>query len=118
MRNVSMIAIAIATIGGATIDEAGACDLHSPIFEVTGFPISPLQVAVLGGARVEERSAMPTLQLAGMPASPHQIAVLTRRKPVRMVEAAAVLSLSSLGREASNLPRSATVAVGPACVPD
>jgi hypothetical protein len=118
MRNVFLIAIAIATIGGASVDKAGACDLRLPMFEVTGFPITPLQVAVLGGAHIEERSAMPTLNLVGMPASPHQIAVLTRRKPVRMVEAAAVLTLSSLGREASNLPRSATVAVGPACVPD
>jgi len=118
MRNTFLIAIAIATIGGASIDRADACDLRLPVFEVTGFPISPLQVAVLGGAHVEERSAMPTLTLAGMPASPHQIAVLTRRKPVRIVEAAAALSLSSLGQEASDLPRSATVAVGPACVPD
>ena len=118
MRNTFLIAIAIATIGGASIDRADACDFRLPVFEVTGFPISPLQVVVLGGAHVEERSAMPTLTLAGMPASPHQIAVLTRRKSVRMVDAAAVLSLSSLGREASNLPASATVAVGQACVPD
>jgi hypothetical protein len=118
MRNTFLIAIAIATIGGASIDRADACDLRLPVFEVAGFPISPLQVAVLGGAHVEERSAMPTLKLAGMPASPHQIAVLTRRKSVRMVDAAAVFSLSSLGREASNLSTTVTVAVGPACVPD
>ena len=98
MRNMFLIAIAFATIGGATTDKAAACNLRLPNFEVTGFPISPLQVGVLGATHVEERSATPTLKLAGMPASPHQIAVFTPRKPVKIVEPVAGLDLSSLGQ--------------------
>ena len=75
MRNIFLI---VAAIGCASTDKAGACNLRLPTFEVTGFPISPHQVAVQGAAYVEEGSATPTLKLAGMPASPHQIAVLTR----------------------------------------
>jgi hypothetical protein len=116
MRKMFLIAITVAAIGGAS-DYAGACDLRLPTFEVTGFPISPHQVAVLGGAHIEERSAVPTLKLAGMPASPHQIAVLTQRKPVKIVDAAAVSDLSLLGRQTPNL-LSAAGAVGPVCVPD
>jgi hypothetical protein len=116
MRNIFLIAIAIATIGGASTDKASACNLRLPTFEVTGFPISPHQVAVLRAAHVEERSATPTLKLAGVPASPHQIAVLTPRKSVKVAEAGA--GLSSLGRRSSNLPRSATGTAGPICVSD
>ena len=115
MRNIFLIAITIATIGGASTDQAGACNLRLPTFEVTGFPVSPLQVAVLGGAHVEERSATPTLKLAGMPTSPHQIAILTPRKPVTIAEAAVGLDLSSLGRGPSTLPRSTTDAEGDVC---
>jgi hypothetical protein len=50
-----------------------------PSFELMGFPITSHQVAVIGGAGVQEQSPTPTLVFAGMPASPHQIAVLTPR---------------------------------------
>jgi hypothetical protein len=89
MRDMVSVAIAIAVINGTSTDKASACNLRLPAFEVAGFPISRLQVAVLGAAHVEEGSATPTLKLAGMPASPHQIAVLTPRKPVKIVSAAA-----------------------------
>lgn len=85
MRNLFLIATAIAAIGSVATNKASACSLHLPTFEVTGFPISPLQVAVLGGAHVEEQSATPALTLAGMPASPHQIAVLTPRPKAEKV---------------------------------
>jgi hypothetical protein len=104
MRNLFLIAIAIAAIGGATTNKVHACNLRLPTFEVTGFPISPHQVAVLGAAHVEERSAMPTLKLAGMPASAHQVAILTARKPAKIIEAAAEINVSWVTREASNLP--------------
>ena len=87
MRNIFLIAIAIATIGGASTDKASACNLRLPTFEVTGSPISTHQVATLRGAQVEERSATPTLKLTCMPASPHRIAVITPRKSVKLVEA-------------------------------
>ena len=98
MRTLFLIASAIAAIGGATTNSAGACSLKLPTFEVTGFPISSHQVAVLGSANVEERSATPTLTLAGMPASPHQIAVLTHRaKTMKIADASAgIIGLRSM----------------------
>jgi hypothetical protein len=98
MRNLFLIATAIAAIGGTTINQAGACNLHFPTFELTGLPISRHQVAVLGSAQVEESSATPRLMLAGMPASPHQIAVLTpRAKPQKIAEASADPSQLTVG---------------------
>ena len=50
-----------------------------PTFELLGFPITPVQVQVVGPAHVQEQSPTPTLSLGGIPASPHQVTVLTRR---------------------------------------
>jgi hypothetical protein len=50
-----------------------------PTFEALGFPITPHQVAVIGGANVQEQSPTPSLTRGGMLASPHQVAVLTPR---------------------------------------
>jgi hypothetical protein len=111
MRDMVSVAIAIAVINGTSTDKASACNLRLPAFEVAGFPISRLQVAVLGAAHVEEGSATPTLKLAGMPASPHQIAVLTPRKPVKIVSAAAELNVAPPALAISDLP----IAI---CVPD
>ena len=90
MKSLFFIA-AIATIGGGVAtNHADACTLHLPTFELTGFPISRHQVAVLGAAQVVESTATPALMLAGMPASPNQIAVLTpRAKTAKIVEASA-----------------------------
>jgi hypothetical protein len=74
-------AAALIVWGGAAI--AG----ELPTFEVTGFPITSHQVAVMGGSGVEERSPNPTLTFAGMPASPHQVSVLTPRPKVAEGEA-------------------------------
>jgi hypothetical protein len=64
-------------LGGLT---AEASEL--PAFEKFGFPITRVQVSMLGAADVQESSPIPTLTLAGMPASPHQVAVLTPRQRV------------------------------------
>ena len=61
---------------------ANAAAEELPIFELSGFPISRHQVAVLGSANVKEQSPTPALTWSGMPASPHQVAVLTRRPRV------------------------------------
>jgi len=107
MKNLFLISTAIAAIGGATTNKADACALRLPTFELTGFPISPHQVAVLGSAQVEERSARPTLMLAGMPASPHQIAVLTpRAKTQKIAEASADPILLTVGLTRPGLQRS------------
>lgn len=51
-----------------------------PTYESMGFPITPLQVSILGcSASVQERTPTPTLTIDGLPVSPHQIAVLTPR---------------------------------------
>lgn len=87
MRTLLLIACAVTAIGCATTD-ANACALKLPVFEVTGFPISAHQAAVLGSGHVEERAPTPTLTLADMPASPHQVAVLTPHvKTIQMADA-------------------------------
>jgi hypothetical protein len=96
MKNLFLIAIAIASATGVTT-QAGACTFRFPAFEVTGFPVSRHQVAVLGAAQVEESSVTSELTLAGMPASPHQIAVLTARPKTRIVEASADSSQLTVG---------------------
>jgi len=57
-----------------------------PTFELMGFPITPHQVAVLGGRNVQEQSP-PTLTHGDMPASPHQVAVLTPRPAMTVAPA-------------------------------
>jgi len=68
--------VAFTLIGGIA---ASAQDL--PTYEAMGFPISSVQVSILGcSAQVQEREPVTTFTMAGMPASPHQIAVLAPRK--------------------------------------
>ena len=66
--------ITLLMLRGATV-AAG----ELPTFELTGFPISPHQVSVLGSAHVQEASPTPSAVWSGMPASPDQIAVLAPR---------------------------------------
>jgi hypothetical protein len=47
-----------------------------PQYEVTGFPISPLQMSVVRPGGIQEEPSAPGLTIDGMPASPHQIAVI------------------------------------------
>jgi len=118
MKKLFLIATAFATISGTASENAGACDLRFPIFELTGFPISSHQVALLGGAGVVERLAAPTRLFAGMPASPHQIAVLTPRlKTTRMLQASADPTPVTVGL-APGLLRSASVAGQDICIPE
>lgn len=65
------IAAALLAIAGSTA--AFAAEL--PTYETSGFPVSPLQVRVLGAAHVEQQSAAPTT-----PVSVHQVNVLSPRK--------------------------------------
>jgi hypothetical protein len=72
MKYLLLIAAAALMTGKATAAEL-------PAYQAGAFPITPLQVAVVGAADVEEQSARATLTLGGMPASSHQVAVLTPR---------------------------------------
>jgi hypothetical protein len=78
MKIVCVIAAGFVLVSGAS---AMAGEL--PSFEAKSFPISTVQVQVLGAADVQQQAPAPTLTAAGMPASPVQIAVLTPR--ARMV---------------------------------
>jgi hypothetical protein len=108
MKNQFLIVTAIFAVGGVvTTDHADACALRLPTFELTGFPISRHQVAVLGSAQVEESAVTPTLMLAGMPASPHQIAVLTpRAKTLKIADASADPGLLTVVLARPSLQRS------------
>jgi hypothetical protein len=50
-----------------------------PQYEVTGFPISPLQMSVVRPGVIQEEPPTPELTRDGMPASPHQITVLRQQ---------------------------------------
>jgi hypothetical protein len=114
MKSLFSIAIVTATI--ATTNQAGACTLRLPSFELAGFPISRHQVAVLGATHVRESAATATLTLAGMPASPHQIAVLTpRARNLRMAEASADPRLVTIGLTSLSVEKSARQI---SCAPD
>ncbi|MDE5444107.1 hypothetical protein GWG65_22170 [Bradyrhizobium sp. CSA207] len=65
------IAAAILTIAGSTA--AFAAEL--PSYEANGFPVSPMQVRVLGAAHVQQQEAAPAAV-----ATVHQSSVLTPRK--------------------------------------
>lgn len=60
----------MAAIAAVTVIGAGAGTAELPTFELTGFPITPHQVAVVGGTNVPEQARTPMLVLNGMPASP------------------------------------------------
>ena len=47
-----------------------------PQYEVTGFPITPLQMSVVRSGGIQEEPLAPGLTMDGMPASPHQITVI------------------------------------------
>jgi len=107
MKNLFLMVTAVAAIGGVATNPVGACAVRLPTFELTGFPISRHQVAVLGSAQVEESTVTPTLMLDGMPASPHQIAVLTpRAKRQKIAEAPVDPSQFTVGLTRSSSQRS------------
>jgi hypothetical protein len=66
----------IAALMVLALGAVGASAGELPQFEVTGFPISPLQMSVINSGRVQEESPNPEVILHGMLVSPHQAAVL------------------------------------------
>jgi hypothetical protein len=81
--------LAVTTICAfAVLESAAAGAGELPAFEVSSFPATPLQVAVVGGAGAREQTAAPTLTRNNMPASPHQLSVLTPRHTVASVTGA------------------------------
>ncbi len=94
MRKVLSIASTMLVVLGGLTAEAS----ELPAFEKFGFPITRVQVSVLGAADVQESSLIPTLTLAGMPASPHQVAVLTPRPTI--AEQGSPAKLTTIGLSA------------------
>ena len=78
-RLVLFAALATAIANGVNV--TGAAEL--PTYEAAGFPITALQLSVMGTAHVQEAPSVPALTLHGMPASPNQSAVLTAGKRVQ-----------------------------------
>jgi len=73
--------ISIAALTTLVLGTAGAsAGQLPPQYEVTGFPISPLQMSVIRSGGIQEQPPAPALTLDGMPASPHQIAVIRRQQ--------------------------------------
>ena len=77
--------ISIRALAALALGAAGASAGELPQYEVSGFPISPLQMSVLGSGGIQEESATPEVTLLGMPFSPHQIAVISVRMIARCV---------------------------------
>jgi hypothetical protein len=61
---------AMAAAGTLMLSGAGASTAELPSYELMGFPITPLQLQVLGSANVKEQSPNSSLTTAGTPASP------------------------------------------------
>ena len=96
--------LATAVVGFAVLGSAAAIAGELPTFEVSSFPATPLQVAVTGGAGVQEQAAAPTLTRNGMPASPHQLSVLTPRHTVASVTNTSTVGSAHNSAEALSLP--------------
>jgi hypothetical protein len=80
MGAVVVTGVIAATAGLSIATSAIVMASERPSFEMKSFPITPVQVQMLGGAGVEERAPAANLTVAAMPASPAQIAILTPRR--------------------------------------
>jgi hypothetical protein len=70
---------AMATTGALLLSGIASAQKF-PVYELSGFPISPVQISVTGAtANLKEQSPGTSLTMGGMPASPLQILVLTPR---------------------------------------
>jgi len=72
LQRTSIIALTILALGAPT----AFAGQQLPQYEVTGFPISPLQMSVVRSSSIQEQPPTPVLTRDGMPATPHQITVL------------------------------------------
>ena len=79
MKRLLLLA-ALAVVISNGIDAAAAAEL--PTYESAGFPITAVQVSILGSVHVQEAPSVPALTLRGVPGSQHQIGVLTAGKRV------------------------------------
>jgi hypothetical protein len=71
--------IVLSIAAAAMVITSGAMAAELPTFEVSGFPISPVQAQLIGAANVREQSPVSAPSPDGAAASPHQIGVMTPR---------------------------------------
>ncbi len=76
MKKISMSIAAVAVLSVSVATVAFAAEL--PTYEMTGLPISAVQVRVLGAANVRERSPLATSTI-----TPVQLSVLTPRRKLK-----------------------------------
>jgi hypothetical protein len=70
---------AMATTGTLLLNGIASAQ-ELPVYGLSGFPISPCQISIMGAtANLKEQSPSTSLTMGGMPASPLQILVLTPR---------------------------------------
>jgi hypothetical protein len=82
VRKTSLL-IAAAALSLAAATAVSAAEL--PTYQANGFPISPVQMGLLGTAHVQGQS-----QVATTAPSPHQVSVLTPRAKQTVAKAASV----------------------------
>lgn len=88
MKKISLsIAAAAISMAGSTI--AFAAEL--PTYEVTGFPVSPVQARLMGAGNVEEKAPASNVAI-----SPHQLSVLTPRPKLTTAAAASTRTENGL----------------------
>ena len=75
LQRTSITALTVLALGAP----GASAGQQLPQYEVTGFPISPLQMSVVRSGGIQEQSATPELTRDGMPASPHQITVIRQQ---------------------------------------
>jgi hypothetical protein len=81
----SAAAIAAMVMAGSAVTMAA----ELPRFEVSGLPISTVQMQLVGAANVREQPPVATLTRDGLAASPHQVGVLAPRPTATVASNAA-----------------------------
>jgi hypothetical protein len=75
LQRTSIAALTVLAFGAT----GASAEQQLPQYEVTGFPISPLQMSVVRPGGIQEQPPAPELTRDGMPASPHQITVIRQQ---------------------------------------
>jgi hypothetical protein len=79
--------LALSAVSAALLSGGIASAKVLPFYELSGFPISPHQISVLGMTRnLEEQSPTTSLTMDGMPASPQQVLALTPHRRIPFQE--------------------------------
>jgi hypothetical protein len=78
METIMWYRLSIAASSMLVAGTLAATAAELPTYEVTGFPMTPLQASALGATGAREQVPTTAPELAGLPATPLQMAVLSR----------------------------------------